>query len=87
MSKAKLGYTEGDVSKTLFKNSIPMIFGIGAAIAFNFVDTVFVAKLGTTQLAAIGFTFPIIFLIIGVGNGFGSRSICSNFKSIWSWRS
>lgn len=71
MTKSKLSYTEGNVTKTLIFNSIPMFFGIGAAIAFNFVDTIFIARLGTLELAAITFTFPIIFLIIGVAMGMG----------------
>ena len=64
-------YTSGKVSEVLLKNSIPMVFGIGAAIAFSFIDTVFVAKLGVDQLAAITFTFPVVFLVFGVAMGLG----------------
>ena len=71
MKEIKVGYTEGKVGRKLLFNSLPMVIGIGAAIAFNFIDTVFVARLGTTELAAIGFTFPVIFLIVGVAMGLG----------------
>ena len=71
MTKKNKSYTEGSVRRTLIVNSIPMIFGVGAAIAFNFVDTLFIARLGTIELAAITFTFPIVFLIIGVSMGMG----------------
>lgn len=74
MKQIKVGYTEGKVGRKLLFNSLPMVIGIGAAIAFNFIDTVFVAKLGTTELAAIGFTFPVIFLIVGVAMGLGQGS-------------
>jgi putative MATE family efflux protein len=69
--KKSNSYLEGNVGSLLFNNSIPMLFGVGAAIAFNFVDTLFIAKLGTLQLAAITFTFPIVFIIIGVSMGIG----------------
>lgn len=79
MTKNKPSYTEGNVSSILIKSSIPMIFGIGAAIAFNFIDTIFIARLGTLELAAITFTFPIVFLIIGVsmGMGMGASAVIS----------
>ncbi len=79
MKKSKPSYTEGKVSSILIKSSIPMIFGVGAAVAFNFIDTLFIAKLGTLELAAITFTFPIVFLIIGVsmGMGMGASAVIS----------
>jgi putative MATE family efflux protein len=79
MTKNKTSYTEGNVTKTLIYHSIPMLFGVGAAIAFNFVDTIFIARLGTLELAAITFTFPIVFLIIGVamGMGMGASAVIS----------
>ncbi len=64
-------YTSGSVGKILIRNSIPMVFGIGSAIAFNFIDTVFIARLGVDELAAITFTFPVVFLIFGVAMGLG----------------
>lgn len=69
--KNKESYIEGNVTRILIKNSIPMVFGVGAAIGFNFIDTLFIAKLGTLELAAITFTFPIVFIIIGVSMGVG----------------
>jgi putative MATE family efflux protein len=48
-------------------------------IAFNLVDTIFVAQLGTEELAAMSFTFPIIFFLAGmiVGLGTGTASVIS----------
>lgn len=77
--KKSNSYLEGDVKKILFSNSITMIFGVSASFAFNFIDTLFVAKLGTLELAAITFTFPIVFIVIGIsmGIGIGVSSIVS----------
>ncbi|NQT24855.1 MATE family efflux transporter [candidate division KSB1 bacterium] len=48
-----------------------MIFGILSMVAFNLVDTYFIGLLGTEPLAAISFTFPVIFIIAGVSMGLG----------------
>jgi putative MATE family efflux protein len=57
--------------------SIPSGLGILTILAFNLVDTWFVSLLGTSELAAISFTFPISFIlssvIIGVGSGLSAR--------------
>jgi len=51
----------------------PMIFGILGITIFNLVDTFFVGLLGTRELAALSFTFPIVLtfhsLTMGVSTG------------------
>jgi putative MATE family efflux protein len=64
-------YTEGNIPKQLLYNSIPMIFALGFMISFNLIDTYFVAQLGNKPLAALTFSFPIVFLITGVAMGLG----------------
>ncbi len=56
-----------------------MIVGIMGLVAFNLVDTFFVGRLGTVQLAAISFTFPVVFVIgsIALGLGVGVSSVVS----------
>ena len=46
---------------------------------FNLVDTFFIGRLGTTELAAISFTFPVVFLLgsIAMGLGIGISSVIS----------
>ena len=75
--KAKL--VEGAVGKTLFRLGLPMFIGILSIITFNLVDTYFVGQLGTKELAAISFTFPVILVLssISLGLGTGSSSIIS----------
>lgn len=79
-NKAK--FTTGDVGKQLLFGAIPMTIGIGAAIGFNFVDTVFIAKLGVKQLAAITYTFPMVFVVIGIAMGLGIGATAVISKAI-----
>ena len=74
-SNAKL--INGDIGKTLFKMTMPMLMGIFGMILFNLVDTYFVGILGVDELAAISFTFPVIMIImsIAMGLGIGASSV------------
>jgi len=69
----RLNLLQGSTRQTLTKMSIPSGLGILTIFAFNLVDTWFVSLLGTDELAAISFTFPVCFIlssvIIGVGSG------------------
>jgi len=76
-NKAQL--IEGPVGKILFNMTVPMIFGMVGMVAFNLVDTFFVGQLGTEELAALSFTFPIIMVIgsLAMGIGVGSSAVIS----------
>ncbi len=52
--------TEGQIPQILTKLTLPMIFGMLSTIIFNMVDTYYVAMLGTNELAAMTFTFPVV---------------------------
>jgi len=67
------------VGGTLFRMTVPMIFGILAMVAFHLTDTFFVAQLGTNALAAMSFTFPVVFVIhsISMGLGVGVSAVVS----------
>ena len=70
---------EGPVGKTLVKLTIPMMFGIVGMVAFNLADTFFVSKLGTNELAALSFTFPVVLVInsLALGIGIGASAVIS----------
>jgi len=77
--------TQGNVSRLLIGQALPMIWGIFAVISMNLADTYFVGQLGTDELAAMGFTFPIVMIMSSVAFGIGigassliSRAIGSN---------
>jgi putative MATE family efflux protein len=69
--------TEGSVGGQLFKLTLPMVWGVFAVIAFNLVDTYFVGQLGTDQLAAMSFTFPVVMVFgsLAIGLGIGASSV------------
>ncbi|MBK7096621.1 MAG: hypothetical protein IPH57_16735 [Saprospiraceae bacterium] len=62
--------TEGKVSKQILEFAIPMLLGNVFQQLYNIVDSVVVGKfIGDTALAAVGASFPIIFLLISLGFG------------------
>lgn len=71
--------TEGSVGKRLFFMTVPMLMGIFSIMVFNLADTYFVAQLGTEELAAMSFTFPVVMVLAGfaLGLGTGAASVVS----------
>lgn len=69
--------TEGPVGDQLVRLTLPMVWGLFALIAFNLVDTYFVGQLGTAQLAAMSFTFPVVLTLgnLAFGLGIGATSV------------
>ncbi|MGB7059157.1 MAG: MATE family efflux transporter, partial [Geitlerinemataceae cyanobacterium] len=65
------------VAAQLLKLTLPMVWGVFAVIAFNLVDTYFVGQLGTAQLAAMSFTFPVVMTLgsLAMGLGIGASSV------------
>ncbi|MEM9483451.1 MAG: MATE family efflux transporter [Cyanobacteria bacterium P01_F01_bin.116] len=68
----KSSLTTGRVSLQLFKLALPMVWGVLAVLAFSLTDTYFIAQLGTNELAAISFTFPIVSILTSVAMGLGT---------------
>ncbi len=64
--------TEGQVSTQLLKLSLPMVWGVFSVLAFSLADTYFVAQLGTKELAAISFTFPVVTVLSSIAMGLGT---------------
>ena len=46
-----------------------MAFGIVSIILFTVVDTVYIGRLGAEPLAAMGFTFPISYIVMSIAMG------------------
>ena len=57
----------------------PMIIGMLSIVAFNLADAYFVGQLGKAQLAAMGYTFPVVIFLgtIARGIGMGASSVLS----------
>ena len=71
--------TEGPIGPTLLKLTVPMLFGIMGMVVFNLIDTIYIGRLGTAELAALSFTFPVVMVVtsIGLGIGVGASSLIS----------
>lgn len=55
--------TIGPVGRHLVRLTLPMIWGIFAIISVQVVDTYFIGQIGTKELAAISFTFPVTMIV------------------------
>ncbi|MGD1712394.1 MATE family efflux transporter [Dapis sp. BLCC M172] len=71
--------TEDRIGPLLLKLTLPIVWGVFAVIGFNIVDTYFVGQLGTKELAAMSFTFPVVTLLgsVSMGLGTGAASVIS----------
>lgn len=58
--------TKGAITPHMLRLALPMGWGIMAIISFSLVDTWFISRLGTDQLAAIGFTMPVTMFVFNV---------------------
>lgn len=81
MRSAKDGprLTQGPIGESIRSLMLPMLMGMVALISYNLADTYFVGRLGTMELAAISFTFPVSFIVgaVTMGFGIGTSSVCS----------
>ena len=73
--------TRGPISSSIYSLMLPMMAGMLAMISYSVVDTYFVSRLGTLQLAAVSFSFPVNFIIsaITMGLAIGTSSVASRF--------
>lgn len=60
-----------DITTTLKSMTLPMILGMIMMMTFGLVDTFYISMLGTDELAAISFTFPVTFAVISLNIGLG----------------
>lgn len=86
MSKSKPARSQrdlltGSIGKTLKDMTVPMILGVVILLTFGLVDTYFVSLLGTDELAAISFTFPVTFTLVSlnIGLGIGTSAIIAKY--------
>nr|WP_233075771.1 MATE family efflux transporter [Paraglaciecola chathamensis] len=61
--------------------TLPMLVGMVMMMSFGLVDTYFIGLLGTDELAAISFTFPVTFTLISlhIGLGIGTSAVIGRF--------
>ena len=72
----------GKVSKQIFLFSLPMLIGNVFQQAYNIIDSIIVGQfIGKEALAAVGASFPIIFLLVSliIGIATGSTIMIAQF--------
>ena len=62
--------TTGPVGGHLRRQATPFALSLVAIFSFEAIDLFFISRLGDAPLAAISFTFPVIWLIYAIGIGF-----------------
>jgi putative MATE family efflux protein len=79
--------TEGPIKRTLITLTIPMLIAVLTMVVFNLVDTAFIGRLGTNELAAISFTFPVVLVInsLAQGLGVGASAVISRAIGRGDW--
>lgn len=75
----RINLTDGPVGKSIRSLMWPMALGMIALFSYNIADTYFVGQLGTLELAALSFTFPVGFIVgaVTMGFGIGTSSVCA----------
>lgn len=62
--------TAGPVGGHLRRQATPFALSLVAIFSFEAIDLFFISRLGDAPLAAVSFTFPVIWLIYAIGIGF-----------------
>src|SRR5215471_15413182 len=59
--------------------TVPMFLGISSMILASMIDTVYIGWIGTQQLAAVSFSFPVVMGLssVSMGLGVGATSLMS----------
>ncbi len=72
--------TKGSVALALFWVSAPMTLGILGTLAVGLSDSLFLARVGKIELAAIGFVYPVIVALmsLSIGLSAGTNTVVSN---------
>ncbi len=71
--------TTGPVGGHVVRLTIPMFLGISSMIVASMIDTVYIGRIGTPELAAVSFSFPLVMALssVSMGLGVGATSIMS----------
>lgn len=70
MSGREIELTEGDLLKPVLTLSLPIVLSMLMQVGYNLADTFWVGQVSAEAVAALSFSWPIVFLMISVGGGF-----------------
>ncbi len=65
----RVDLTHGSVHGHLIRMALPMILGLTANMSFTFVDSYFIARLGTDEVAAMGYITRVAMVIVSLSIG------------------
>lgn len=71
-SRGGVRLTEGPVRKQILYLTRYLVLGTIATMTFQVADAYFVAQLGTAELAALAFTFPMVMILHAIALGLGT---------------
>ena len=80
----KKDLTDGDVGRTLLLLSAPMMLGVSSNILAQMVEISFIGQLGTKEIAAVTFTFPLVMALssIALGISIGTSSVTVSYTHL-----
>lgn len=61
----------GDPKKAILTLSLPMIVAMSVQTLYNLINRIWVSGLGTDAAAAVGFSFPLLFIGTAIATGLG----------------
>jgi len=79
--------TQGPVGKTLTRLTLPMMMGVSSSILVQLLEIGFIGQLGTEQVAAVSFTFPVTMSLtsIALGISIGVSSVVARNVGSGDW--
>ena len=81
--------TDGPVAPSLFRLTAPMMLAVSSSVVVQVLEIGFIGQLGTAQIAAVTFTFPITMLLTSVAMGIsiGTSSVIARRVGGGDWDS
>ena len=64
-------FTKGSVPEHLVRLTSFMVLGLVSVLGASLVETIYIGRVGTLELAALGFTFPLVMIFQGISMGLG----------------
>jgi Na+-driven multidrug efflux pump len=68
-SRDELEFTSGSVGWPLYHLALPVVVTTLLQTVYNLTDTFWVGRYGSPELAALTFSFPLVFLFVALGDG------------------
>ena len=81
--------TQGPVARSLLRLTAPMILAVSSSVLVQMIEITFIGQLGTAQIAAVTFTFPITMMLtsVAMGVGIGTSSVIARRVGAGDWDS